>query len=279
MIDVGLLQSGVFDGGLEGLAHPSQEVGGELLELGAAEGFFEVKRALGGCGDEGEVDRGRLSGRQFDLGLLGCFLETLRRHLVGTEIDAVGVLELTDEPVDDGSVPVVATEFGVAGGALHFEHAVADFEDGDVEGAAAEVEHEDRLIFAFFVEAVGQRCRGGLVDDSEDFETSDLAGFLRGGALGIVEVGRHRDDGLRDGVAQVGLGVTLELHERASADFLRGVLLAVDVGVPARAHVALDGANRAVGVGDGLTLGDFADQNLTTLFCEGHHGGRGSSAF
>jgi hypothetical protein len=43
-------------------------------------------------------------------------------------------------------VPVVATEAGVAVGALDLEHAVADLEHRHVEGAAAEVEHEDRLV-------------------------------------------------------------------------------------------------------------------------------------
>ena len=65
---------------------------------------------------------------------------------------------------------------------------------------------------------------------------------------------------------RIGLGVALELHQRASRDLLRGVGLAVDVvGLPALAHVALDRAEGAIGVGDRLTLGDLADEHLAGL--------------
>src|SRR4029079_9890152 len=41
------------------------------------------------------------------------------------------------------------------------------------------------------------------------------------------------------------------------------------VDAPAGAHVALDGPDRAIGVGDGLTLGDLPDEHLAVLG-EGH---------
>ena len=92
-------------------------------------------------------------------------------------------------------VEVVAAEVRVAVGGLHFDDALAHFEDGNVERAAAEVVHGDRLVL-LLVEAVGQRRRGRLVDDAHDFEPGDLAGVLRRLALGVVEVRGHRDDGL-----------------------------------------------------------------------------------
>ena len=119
---------------------------------------------------------------------------SLRRcdgHLVGREVDAVRVLELGDHPVDDALVPVVATEVGVAGGRLHLEHAVAEVEDRHVERAAAEVEDEDGLVVVL-VEPVGERGRGGLVDDAQHLEAGDLARLLGGLALGVVEVRRAR---------------------------------------------------------------------------------------
>jgi hypothetical protein len=53
--------------------------------------------------------------------------------------------------------------------------------------------------------------------------------------------------------------------ERAGRDLLGGVALAVDVDLPVGAHVALDRADGAIGVGDGLALGDLADEHLAVL--------------
>ena len=268
---------GVLDRLLEGDPAALEQVGGELLELGPGEGLVEVDRVAVLGGDEGQADLGLLDLAQLDLGLLGRLLEALDGHVVLGEVDVVGALEAGGEPVDDPLVPVVAAELGVAVGALDLEDAVADLEHRHVEGAAAEVEHEDRLVVGALVEAVGERGGGGLVDDAEHLEAGDLARLLGGGALGVVEVGRDGDDGLGDGVAEVGLGVALELLQRPGADLLGRVGLAVDVDLPAGAHVALDGADRAVGVGDGLALGDLADEHLAALG-EGDDRGRGAGA-
>ena len=248
-----------------GPRHGVEEVGGELLELGPGELGVEVERAGVGGGDEGQVDGGLLHRRQLDLGLLRGLLEPLDGHLVLGQVDAVLVLEGVDQPVHDPVVPVVAAQVGVAAGGLHLEHAVADLEDRHVERAAAEVEHDDGLLRALLVEAVGEGGRGGLVDDAQHLEAGDGARLLGGLALGVVEVGGDGDDGLGDLVAQVGLGVPLQLLQDAGADLLGVVLLAVDVDGPVGAHVALDGADGAVGVGDGLALGHLADQHLAGL--------------
>jgi hypothetical protein len=96
--------------------------------------------------------------------------------------------------LDDALVPVVATEAVVTAGGLDLDGreavvgVLADLEEGDVEGAATEVEDEDELVLLALVQAVGQRGRGRLVDDAQDVEARDLAGLLGGLALGVVEV-------------------------------------------------------------------------------------------
>ena len=265
MVDLRLVEARVADRLLERAAARLEQILRHLLEACPRERELEVQRTLARRGDEREVDRGLLQRGELDLRLLRRFLQPLRGHLVDAEVDAVRVLELADHPVDDLLVPVVATEVRVARGALHLEHAVADLEHGHVERAAAEVEDEDRLVAAFLVEPVRERGRGRLVDDAQHVEARDLTGLLGGLALGVVEVRGDGDDRLRDRRAEVALGVALQLLQDARADLLRVVRLAVDVDLPVGAHVALDGTDRAIGVGDRLALGDLADEDLAGL--------------
>src|SRR5690606_31376906 len=106
---------------------------------------------------------------------------TLEGDLVLGEVDAVLVLHLRDQPVDDLLVPVVTAEAVVTVGGAHLDGGelvlvLADLQQGDVEGAATEVEDEDELVLLAALEAVGQGGGGGLVDDAQDVEAGDLAG-------------------------------------------------------------------------------------------------------
>ena len=170
----------------------------------------------------------------------------------------------------------------VTGGGAHLNGGeavviLAHLEEGHVERAATEVEDQDELVFLALFEAVGQGRGGGLVDDALDLEAGDLSGVLGGLTLRVVEVGGNRNDGLGDGLTQVGLGVPLQLLEDTRGDFLRGVLLAVDLRGPVGAHVALDGGDGAVNVGNRLTLGDLANQDLAGLGEGDDRGGRTST--
>ena len=161
---------------------------------------------------------------ELHLRLLGRLAQALERHAVLAEIDAVALLELVDDPLDDALIEVVAAEVRVAVGRLHFDDALADFEDRDVERAAAEVVDGNRLVL-LLVEAVGQRRRGRLVDDAHHLEAGDLAGFLGRLALRVVEVGGHGDDRLGDRLAEVVLRGLLQLLQDHRGDLRRRVVL------------------------------------------------------
>ncbi len=131
------------------------------------------------------------------------------------------LLEFGDDPVDDALVDVVAAQVRVAVGGFHFDDAVADFEDGDVEGAAAEVVNRDGFVL-LLVETVGQRRGRGLIDDALDVEAGDLARVFGGLALRVVEVGRNGDHGFGDLLAQVGFSGFLQLGRGSSPRFRAG---------------------------------------------------------
>ncbi len=130
----------------------------------------------------------------------------------------------------------------------------------------------------FLVQAVGQGSGRGLVDDTHDFQACNASGVLGGLTLGVGEVSGHGDDGLGYGLAQIALGVRLQLLQDHGADFLRGVLFAVDGHFLVGAHLPFDGSDGAVRILDGLVLGHAADQTLAVLV-EADDGGSSAAAF
>ena len=176
---------------------------------------------------------------------------------------------------------------GVAVGRLHLKHAVAKLEDRDIKRAAAEVEHGYLLILVGLVESISQSGCGRLVDNTLHGQSGNLAGLLGGLTLRVVEVGRHSDDGLRHSLSEIVLGGLLHLLKYHGRDLLRSVLAAVDVDtrsvvgaahhlvghalylachlLAVLAHETLDRIDRALGVGDGLTLGRIAHLALSAI--------------
>ena len=126
----------------------------------------------------GRLTVGLLRAGQLDLGLLGGFLEALQRHRVVADVDALGLLELVGEVVDERWSKSSPPRWPSPLVDFHLEDAVADVEDRDVERAAAEVEDGDLLV-GLLVQAVGQAISPAAVGSLMmrlDLEAGDLAG-------------------------------------------------------------------------------------------------------
>ncbi len=277
LADLGDLKPGI----LQGLAHRAHrlfdEVGGQLVEFRPRKGQVKVFRAARVRGDKRQVDgRGGHAGK-LDFRFFGGFLQALHRHFVAGKVDPVFLFEVLDHPVDDALVKIVAAQAVVAGGREDLLHAVAHLDDGDVERAAAQIVNHHFLVFAL-VYAVGKRGGCRLVDDALDVEAGDLSGVLRRLALGVREVGGHRDDGGVDRLAQIRFGVPLQLLQNHRRDFLRRKALSVNVHFIVGAHFPFDGGNGALRVRDRLTLCDLADHPFAG-FGESDDGRRGPCAF
>ena len=210
VVDIRCRQPGVLERRFARLHGAGHEVLDQRLELGARELDIQMLRALGVGGDVRQVDVGLLVRRQLDLGLLGRVLQALQRQRVRVQVDALVLLELVHEMVDDTLVEVLATEEGIAVGREHLELVLAvhvgDLDDGNIERAAAEVVHRDLGVAGLLVHAVGQRRRRRLVDDALHVQPGDAAGVLGRLALRVVEVRRHGNHRFRDLFAEIILG-------------------------------------------------------------------------
>jgi len=290
-VDLARRNAGVLDRLLAGFERALDQLFDQLFEVRTGDRLDQMLRPVGVGGDEGQVDLGRRGRRQLDLRLFGGFLQPLQCQLVTAQVDAFVLLEAVGEIFDDLAVEIFTAQEGIAVGRLHFEHAVTDLEDRDVEGAAAKVIDRDRLVLGL-VEAISQRRRGRLVDDAQHFEARNLARVLGCLALRVVEVSGNGDHRLRHGFAQIALGGFFHLLKDEGADLRRRIILAARLDprvavaalddrigdefhvllghriVEAAADQALHRKNRVFGVGDGLALRRLADQALAIL-CKG----------
>src|SRR5581483_2296185 len=142
-----------------------------------------------------------------------------RENAVGGDFGASGLADFVGEEPGEAGVEIVAAQAGVAIGGKNLEDAFVQFQDREIERAAAKIVHGDFGFFLESVQPVGQRGGGGLVDDAFDGQPSQLAGFFGGVALGVVEVSRNSDDGARNVFAQGGGRVGFKLLEDLGGDF------------------------------------------------------------
>ena len=302
LVDIAGAQTGSGNALTHGAGGALQQGLGELLQLAAGQRELDVLGTGGVHGDERQGDIIALGRGEGNLGLLSLFLDALQGVRLLGDVHTLAALEFSQNPVDDGVVPVITTQVGVTIGSLHLEHAVADFEHRDIEGTTTKVIHGNLLVAAL-VQAVGQSGSGGFVDDAAHLQTSDFTGSLGGVTLGIVEVSGHGNHGLGDSLAQLGLGIGLQLAKNHGADFLGGVHLGLathfhlNVGVAVggfhdgvgnllvvlsqlsilAADETLGGEYRVAGIGHSLALGSLAYDTLAVLG-EGDDGRSGTCA-
>ena len=165
-------------------------------------------------------------------------------------------------------------------GRQDFENAVLEFQDGDIKGSPSEIVDGD-ISLRVLLQPISQGRRGGFIDDPQHFKAGNEAGILRRLSLAVVEIGRDRNDGLSNFLAQVrfcpkleffqdhggdlrgGIGFLAHLDADHAAFFLQGVreifqfIRHVGHGF---AHEPFHGIDRAGGVADEMLLGGIPNQ-------------------
>ena len=185
------------------------------------------------------------------------------------------------DPAEQAAVEIVAAQSRVAARGQHFEDALAQFQDRDVEGAAAQVVHGVHA-FGRVIEAVGDGGGRRLAQQTQDIDAGQLGRIFRRLALGIVEIrwysnhGAHQvvaervfralaqgGEDLRrhfDGAFHAGHGFQLH-HAGRVLEIVGQVFRVGDVG-QAAAHEALDGNDGVLRVGRLRGQGLVADVGM-----------------
>ena len=209
-------------------------------------------------------------------------------ELVRCEVNPFLLLELCGEEFHNRRVKIFAAKECITVGRFNFEHTVTNFENRDVKRTAAKIIHRDQFA-VILLKPVCESRRSWLIDDTQNFKASNLSGILGCLTLGIVEICRNRNHGLRHGFTKIALGGFLHLLQSERADLRRRIIFAacfdpsiagltLGDGVGDEAHIFLGHriiettANQALyrkdgvfGVCDCLTLGRLTDQALTVL--------------
>ena len=96
------------------------------------------------------------------------------------------VAGLGQRPIGQRAIEIVAAECRIAAGGHHLEHAAAQAQQRDVEGAATEVV-DGIQPFAAVLQPIGDGRGSGLVDQAQHVQARELRGVLRGLALRLAE--------------------------------------------------------------------------------------------
>ena len=245
------------------------QVGGQFIEFRTGQGNIQVLRSAGLVNaDERQGDLGAGDAGQVDLSLFSGIFQTLHRHLVAGQVNAVRGLEAGNQPVDNSLVEVVAAQVVVTSSCQNFLNAFTHLDDGYIEGTAAEVIYHDFLV-AFLVSAISQSSCGRFVDDTLYIQACNMASVLGCLTLCVGEVCRAGDNCFGNRLAEVSFCVCFQFLQNHCGNFLGSVALAVNGNLVVAAHMTFNGSDGAVRVHDSLTFWNSADHSFA-VFGEGN---------
>ncbi len=131
------------------------QVAGQLFQFGAGQSQHQMFRTAGIRSEVGQVDFGLLGGGELDLGFFSGFFKSLQSLTVVVQINRVALFELVDQIIHHALIKVIAAQEGVTVGRANLKDAFSHIQNGNIEGAAAQVIHGDDLIL-FLIQTVSQ---------------------------------------------------------------------------------------------------------------------------
>mmetsp|Transcript_7796 Transcript_7796/g.11604 ORF Transcript_7796/g.11604 Transcript_7796/m.11604 type:complete len:199 (+) Transcript_7796:1158-1754(+) len=171
---------------------------------------------------------------KFSLSFLSSLTKALHSEGIIAKIKASITLELRQQMLEKNFIEILSSEECITIGGLNLENTPIDLQNGNIKSSSSKIENSNDLAVSL-IESIREGSSSGLVDDTHHFETSNLTGILSGLSLGIIEVGRHSDDGLGNRASKEAFSSLLHLAQNHGTDLGRGVLgaLALDPAIGA----------------------------------------------
>ena len=263
---------------LTGRSHGTfNKVSSHFFKFSTGQIHVQMFRAVSTCGNERQVDVGGQYAGQFNLSFFSSFAQTLHSHTVNRQVNAFCFFEFGNHPVDDFLVKVIAAQMSITISSFYFKYAVAHFQDGNVEGTAAQVIYENGVVVSF-VDTVSKSCSGRFVDDTQNFQTCDFACVFGSLTLAVREVSRNSDNCLGYSFSQIFFCITFQFLQNHCGNFFRRIFFAINFNFVSGAHMTFNGADGSVRIGNSLTFCQLAYQTFA-VFGKTNYGRSQTAAF
>lgn len=165
---------------------------------------------------------------------------------VGVDINLELLLKLDGEVLSQSLVEVTATEVTIVGGSLNVELTLAELNNGGSVVGVTDVDehHTAGLLLGAGEIQLGntpaESGSGGVVDETQDVEASNITSVNHSTALNISEPSRNADGNVGDGSAQFLGGDVLDLGKVGSDQLSRCELLLLAEVVDLDTGLAID---------------------------------------
>jgi hypothetical protein len=167
---------------------------------------------------------------------------------------------------------ILAAEEVVAGAGVDLDHAFEHLQDRHVEGAAAQIQHQEAAMALAFLQAIGEGSRSGLVDQPFDADPGQFAGGAGGLALRVGEIRRHADHRFAHCFAERGFGIGQQRAQHHCRQFFRAEAMFAQHSLAVAAHPALESRHAALRVADQAFARGLADQDAAVVGADHRRG-------
>ena len=215
-------------------------------------------------GDKRQVNISSSHTGKVDFCLFCGFLNSLHSHFIARNINAVLCLKISNNPIHNTLIEVIAAKTVITGCSQNLLNAVAHLDNRNIESTAAEVINHNLLV-VFLIDTVGKSRSSRLIDNTLYIKTRNLTCILCCLTLCIGEVSRNCNNCLGYGSADISLGIIFKLLQNNSRYFLRSVSLTVNIYGIRSAHLTLNRHYGTFGVGNSLTFCNLTYHSFTGL--------------